>query len=164
MNLKDDIKKIPNILSLSRIVLSPVVFLLLGIPGLEGKIISIVFLALLFLTDFFDGMLARMLNQTSDLGRILDPLADKALVAVLFIALVFFREPGLMIVRACSCPLRLKKIAVMPPMNNNIKTGCGSLFIRVTNLFCYEAAFHATFAFSHKQALEPSAEYIQQQI
>ncbi|MBN1524324.1 MAG: CDP-alcohol phosphatidyltransferase family protein [Spirochaetales bacterium] len=83
--------KIPNLLSLSRIVLSPLVFVFFQIPGMEGRIITLVFLALLFLTDLFDGMLARTLNQTSDLGRILDPLADKVLVSVLFISLVFFR-------------------------------------------------------------------------
>ena len=82
---------VPNLLSLSRIVFAPFVFLLFSIPGIEGKIVLLVFLALLFVTDFFDGMLARKLKMTSDLGRILDPLADKVLIAVLMIALILFR-------------------------------------------------------------------------
>jgi len=91
MSFREDIFKIPNLLSLSRIVFAPAVFVLFGIPGLEGKIICIVFLGLLFLTDLADGMLARKLGAPSDLGRILDPLADKVLVALLFIALIFYR-------------------------------------------------------------------------
>ncbi|RPJ07964.1 MAG: CDP-alcohol phosphatidyltransferase family protein [Spirochaetaceae bacterium] len=91
MSFRSDILKVPNLLSLSRIVLAPAAFYLFQIPGMEGKLICIVFLGMLFLTDLFDGILARKLDQKSELGRILDPLGDKVLVAVLFIALIFYR-------------------------------------------------------------------------
>ena len=48
-------------------------------------------------TDFFDGLLARMMGETSPLGRMLDPIADKLLVGALLIAFAFdhtFRLSG----------------------------------------------------------------------
>jgi cardiolipin synthase len=86
-----DLLKIPNILSLSRFVCAPLVFYFFSLPGWQGKILTLVFLSLLFLTDFFDGFLARKLNQRSDLGRILDPLADKLLILLLILALHIYR-------------------------------------------------------------------------
>ena len=87
-----DFKKIPNLLSLSRLIFAPLVFYFFSLPGWTGKILTLSFLILLFVTDFFDGYLARKLNQQSDLGRILDPLADKLLILLLIIALIVYRE------------------------------------------------------------------------
>lgn len=92
MNIKQDIFKLPNLLSLSRLLLSPLVFYLLTIPGLPGKIISLGFLCLIFSTDYFDGYFARKLSLQSDLGRILDPLADKVLILQLLLALIIYRD------------------------------------------------------------------------
>jgi CDP-diacylglycerol--glycerol-3-phosphate 3-phosphatidyltransferase len=86
-----DLIKIPNILSLSRFLCAPLVFYFFTLPGWQGKIITLVFLSLLFLTDFFDGLLARKLNQQTDLGRVLDPLADKLLILLLVLALHIYR-------------------------------------------------------------------------
>jgi len=92
MNIKQDILKIPNILSLSRLLLSPLIFYFFTIPGWLGKIITLGFLCLIYSTDFFDGYFARKLSLQSDLGRILDPLADKVLILQLIIALVIYRN------------------------------------------------------------------------
>jgi len=86
-----DFKKIPNLLSLSRFLLAPLVFYFFSIAGWTGKILTLSFLSLLFLTDFFDGYVARKFNQQSDLGRILDPLADKLLILLLIVALIIYR-------------------------------------------------------------------------
>ncbi|MBN2736899.1 MAG: CDP-alcohol phosphatidyltransferase family protein [Spirochaetales bacterium] len=91
MSMKKDIFKIPNLLSLSRIFFAPLAFFLFQWQSLAGQIITLVFFTLVFLTDFFDGYLARKLNQQSELGRILDPLADKIIVFILLAALVMFR-------------------------------------------------------------------------
>ncbi|MCC5816683.1 MAG: CDP-alcohol phosphatidyltransferase family protein [Leptospira sp.] len=76
-----DLFLVPNLLTIGRILLIfPSLFLLHH----KSHILAIIFLTIVFLTDFFDGFLARKLNQTSQLGAILDPIADKIVVLVLF--------------------------------------------------------------------------------
>ncbi|MEM1277387.1 MAG: CDP-diacylglycerol--glycerol-3-phosphate 3-phosphatidyltransferase [Pseudomonadota bacterium] len=83
---------LPNGLTLGRILAAPVVCLLLlqGEPWADRW--AFVVFALAAVTDFLDGWLARLLQQTSDLGRMLDPIADK--VMVLLVLAVLFAEPG----------------------------------------------------------------------
>ncbi|MCB1178176.1 MAG: CDP-alcohol phosphatidyltransferase family protein [Leptospiraceae bacterium] len=76
-----DLLLIPNILTISRILLIAPSLYLLDI----GKIyIASVIITILFLTDFFDGYLARKLEQTSFIGAILDPISDKIVVLSFF--------------------------------------------------------------------------------
>lgn len=74
----------PNALSLSRIFLSlPIAWAVLeGRSALAGALVVVA-----LGTDFLDGALARRAGSSTDLGRILDPLADKVLVAAMLIAL-----------------------------------------------------------------------------
>lgn len=76
---------LPNLISLLRIALIPllVFFLLRNFFGLAAGLFL-----LLALSDAVDGFLARYLKQTSELGKFLDPLADKILVVTALIALV----------------------------------------------------------------------------
>ena len=67
-----------NILTLSRILLAAVIFLLLISP--DGYILALLLFFLAGITDYFDGYLARKYNLESKLGEILDPIADKILV------------------------------------------------------------------------------------
>ena len=72
---------LPNILTISRILVIPVIFLSLYVNSFAWTIfIGILFVAAA-VTDYFDGYLARCRNQTSAFGRLLDPIADKLLVA-----------------------------------------------------------------------------------
>ena len=65
---------VPNLLSVIRIILVPV----FAYFYMNGKVaISIVILVLSGLSDFFDGKIARKFNQISELGKLLDPVADK---------------------------------------------------------------------------------------
>ncbi|MBN2226531.1 MAG: CDP-alcohol phosphatidyltransferase family protein [candidate division Zixibacteria bacterium] len=82
----------PNILSLVRIALTPAVGYFLWRGDQSGTVICFVLLVVAGLTDLFDGMLARKLNQVTPLGKILDPIADKIFTIVLIIELVFFRD------------------------------------------------------------------------
>jgi cardiolipin synthase len=75
---------IPNLLTLLRIILSPVIVILL-IQGAFFKALIVFIVA--GITDALDGFLARVLHQQTVLGAYLDPIADKALLASSFITL-----------------------------------------------------------------------------
>lgn len=79
---------ISNVLSVSRIfLLVPVVALILKHESGYRVIVLILMLAAA-MTDFFDGLLARALNQVTDFGKLLDPVADKICVITVAAALV----------------------------------------------------------------------------
>lgn len=67
-----------NILTISRIILAAVIFLLLISP--DGYLLALILFFLAGITDYFDGYLARKYNAVSQLGEILDPIADKILI------------------------------------------------------------------------------------
>ncbi|SYZ74149.1 putative CDP-diacylglycerol--glycerol-3-phosphate 3-phosphatidyltransferase [Candidatus Zixiibacteriota bacterium] len=87
-----DILLVPNLLSILRVALTPIIGYFLWLRTEEGILISIALLALAGLTDFLDGFLARRWNQISALGIIIDPLADKLFALVLVAELVIFRS------------------------------------------------------------------------
>ena len=77
--LKKEIITIPNLLSLFRLLLIPIyIYLYLRAKRPEDYILAASILAVSCLTDLFDGMIARQLNQITTIGKILDPFADKA--------------------------------------------------------------------------------------
>jgi cardiolipin synthase len=80
---------IPNLLSLSRIFLIPVFLWLLFRPDTTSKIIALAVFFIASITDMLDGWSARMLKQESEMGKFLDPLADKFLVIATLVAFVF---------------------------------------------------------------------------
>ena len=83
MNKNRKIWTIPNILSVVRICLIPLIIYLYLFTDLSW--LSGIFIILSGLTDMVDGYIARKFNQVSDLGKILDPIADKlTLLSVLF--------------------------------------------------------------------------------
>jgi len=79
---------IPNFLTLSRVALIPVVILLLFADDPAMRWWTFALFAALAVTDYLDGYLARALKQHSALGALMDPIADKVLVAALVVALV----------------------------------------------------------------------------
>ncbi|WP_245615640.1 CDP-diacylglycerol--glycerol-3-phosphate 3-phosphatidyltransferase [Afifella pfennigii] len=79
---------IPNILTYGRIAAAPLVGATFFIPGDAGPWIAFVIFVVASVTDYFDGYLARIWEQQSALGRMLDPIADKLLVAVSILVLV----------------------------------------------------------------------------
>ena len=80
--------KIPNILTIGRIIIVPVFVLTFFIPGLFGDLIPFFLFVIASFTDYLDGLLARMFKEESKLGELLDPIADKILVAAALILLV----------------------------------------------------------------------------
>lgn len=81
----DGCMTVPNLLSVIRICLIPV-FAVVYIKGYIWW--SILILAVSGLSDFFDGKIARKFNQVSNLGKLLDPIADK--LTIFAIAIVLF--------------------------------------------------------------------------
>ena len=84
---------LPTILTLFRLIFSPFllpVLLVTFIPynNVSVNICLVVMFSLLTLTDFLDGFLARRLGQESELGKVLDPIADKFLLYSSLIALL----------------------------------------------------------------------------
>jgi len=79
---------IPNILTILRIALIPVFVVVYYLPYSWSHLATTALFGLAALTDWFDGYLARKLQQTSPFGAFLDPVADKLIVAVALIMLV----------------------------------------------------------------------------
>ena len=82
------LKKIPNILTIGRIIIVPFFVIAFFLPGFYGDIIALILFIVASFTDFLDGMLARMMEQESKLGELLDPIAVKIIVAAALILLV----------------------------------------------------------------------------
>jgi cardiolipin synthase len=79
---------LPNLLTLSRIGLIPVLLLLLYLNEPWARWTALVLFTLAGVTDYLDGYLARNHGQVSAIGRFLDPIADKLLVAAVILLLV----------------------------------------------------------------------------
>ena len=79
---------VPNSLSLIRIALIPVFIIVYYQPYPWSNLAATVVFAVASITDWFDGYLARRLEQQSKLGTALDPLADKLMVVVILVLLV----------------------------------------------------------------------------
>ena len=84
-------RQTPNILTLLRIAAAPAVFLIVlqgwGDPWLQA--IALVLFVAAAITDGFDGKLARSRNLISNLGKLLDPIADKLLIGAALLGLAF---------------------------------------------------------------------------
>ena len=95
-------KNLPNVLTIMRILLIPVILIISVIENIGtnflqnelfmgvtlGNLIILIIFIIASVTDFFDGKIARKYNLVTDLGKFLDPLADKLLVCCTFIYLI----------------------------------------------------------------------------
>jgi cardiolipin synthase (CMP-forming) len=84
------LRHLPNILTVSRIVLLPVLIALFFVPGAVAAWTALWIYIFCAVTDFFDGYLARKYAVTSGFGTFLDPISDKIFVASLLLALATF--------------------------------------------------------------------------
>ena len=74
--------KIPNILTIGRIILVPIFVFTFYLPGVLGDLIPLIIFLLASFTDFLDGVLARLYKEESKLGELLDPIADKVILVM----------------------------------------------------------------------------------
>ena len=91
--MNKDILKLPNLLTIFRIIMSAVLYLLyvrnFPPPGFLSPILLFIIYVVIALTDLVDGIIARKFNMVTELGKELDPMADKVLVFLMFFA--FYR-------------------------------------------------------------------------
>ncbi len=105
----------PNLLTLLRIALSPVFLLCFMANTLGAYIICLIIAAIVELTDYFDGILARKSNQITDFGKLMDPFADSisrfsmflaflsaGLAPLWMVAIFFYRDVLVSVVRVFS--------------------------------------------------------------
>jgi len=127
-------KDIPNLLTISRIAIIPVILLLSYLDEtVNASRIAAMLFAMACITDFFDGYLARIWSSQSALGRFLDPIADKLLVASVILLLLHFDKIDIFPALAIVCReilvsgLRefLAELRVSVPVSNlsKVKTG-----------------------------------------
>ena len=92
--ISKDLMTIPNAISFVRILLiTPFVAFFIAAKFITGNYIpAIIIIALSGISDLFDGMIARKFHQESELGKVLDPLADKLTLIAVGICLIFI-EP-----------------------------------------------------------------------
>lgn len=79
---------LPNLLTISRIVVIPLIFVSVYINDTFWGMLAAVLFVAASVTDYFDGYLARAWNETSAFGRLLDPIADKLLVATALVVIL----------------------------------------------------------------------------
>lgn len=85
---------LPNILSLIRICMIPFVVAAYMLNAFWGPIVAVVLFILAAFTDFLDGYIARKYNMVTDLGKLLDPIADKVLITAALFCICAFTPYG----------------------------------------------------------------------
>lgn len=146
---------IPNIITLGRILLVPVI--VWAIASNQWKIAFALFV-IAGVSDAVDGFLAKRFNMASELGALLDPLADKALLVSIYVALGFWGEvPGWIVILVVSRDLMIvsavivswlfgKPIPMKPLMVSKLNTVAQVAFA---------ALVLASLGFSFKEKLPP---------
>lgn len=94
---------LPNLLTISRIVVIPVIFLSVYISNIWWGLFAAILFIVASITDYFDGYLARARGEVSAFGRLLDPIADKLLVASALVVLL--AKPGMLVTKLSFIPI-----------------------------------------------------------
>ena len=94
---------LPNLLTISRIVVIPVIFMMVYIHATLWQLVAAILFIVASITDYLDGYLARSRNETSAFGRLLDPIADKLLVTSALV--VILAVPGMVVCKLSYIPV-----------------------------------------------------------
>lgn len=146
----DQVKRnIPNAISILRIIMvMPFVYALIY----EDKFGMILIMVAILASDYIDGYLARKWNAASELGRILDPLADKFAIAAVGVVLIFLREFPIwlalaMIARDCAillAGLYMIRRDLPTPVSNNIGRITVGVFAAAMVIYLFRLDFLKT--------------------
>ena len=86
---------LPNIITVARIIMAPMVSVLLFVPTFTARLISWLLFLVAAFSDLWDGYLARKHGWISDFGKLLDPIADKLLLLCTFVPFyIISHRPG----------------------------------------------------------------------
>jgi CDP-diacylglycerol--glycerol-3-phosphate 3-phosphatidyltransferase len=85
---------IPNLITIGRIILAPVVAVLLFMPTFTARFIAWILFLIAAFSDLWDGYLARKHGWISDFGKLVDPIADKLLLATTFVPFYLLSQRG----------------------------------------------------------------------
>jgi len=80
---------LPNLLTIARMLMAVLFAIVIGLEGLTPKVLAAILFLVASATDYLDGYIARKYNLKSDLGALLDPIADKMLILIAFLACGF---------------------------------------------------------------------------
>ena len=85
-----------NLISVVRVLLAPAIAVALYYERMTGDIwyckVAVALYLVVAVSDFIDGMVARLLHQVSRLGQFLDPVADKCVILIVAVTLYYFRQ------------------------------------------------------------------------
>lgn len=134
------LNSLPNLLTVSRILAIPLIVGMFWVEGDIGRWITLGLFILASVTDYLDGMLARSMGKISNLGRFLDPVADKLLVAALLLMLVWSGSiSGLLILPALVILCREILVSGLREFLAGIKVG-----VPVSRLAKWKTGFQMT--------------------
>ncbi len=85
---------LPNAITVARIVLAPVVFLLILVPTFTARFLAWIFFLVAAVSDLWDGYLARKHGWISNFGKLLDPIADKLILVATFVPFYLLSNSG----------------------------------------------------------------------
>lgn len=145
------VTSLPNLLTLSRIVVIPLVVALFYVDGDMARWVACWLFVAAAITDWFDGYVARSMNLVSTFGRFLDPIADKLLVvAVIFMLAAFDRVSQVSFLPALVIVLReilvsglrefLAEVRVGMPVSRLAKWKTGIQMVAIPVLLVGDAA------------------------
>jgi CDP-diacylglycerol--glycerol-3-phosphate 3-phosphatidyltransferase len=89
-----DRSTLPNVITVARIVLAPVVFALIFVPSFGARFLAFVLFLIAAISDLWDGWLARKHGWISNFGKLVDPIADKLLLAATFLPFYVLSHRG----------------------------------------------------------------------
>jgi CDP-diacylglycerol--glycerol-3-phosphate 3-phosphatidyltransferase len=98
---------LPNLITVARIAMSPVIFLLLFVPTFTARFLAWILFLVAAFSDLWDGYLARKHGWISDFGKLVDPIADKLLLVATFV-------PFYLLSHGASVVTRLPLFGVLP--------------------------------------------------
>ncbi len=87
-----EIRKLPNLISLFRVLITPVIGYYLYLDSPQATIIAVILMFIAGISDALDGYTARKMNLVSDFGIAFDPICDKIFAIIILVFLILFRE------------------------------------------------------------------------
>lgn len=107
MDIPAPLRQLPNQLTIARIAAVPVLCLFIGMGNGWLRWLALIIYVAAAVTDWLDGFLARRMNLSSDLGKMLDPIADKLLVGGLIVIFAWTHDfSGLSLIPALAILFR----------------------------------------------------------